>query len=328
MTDPTSRALRLLDLLQTHRRWSGPELARRLGISLRTLRRDVDRLRELGYVVDSAPGEEGGYQLAAGSALPPLLLDDDEAVALAVGIRTATLAGRGAEASARTMAKLDALLPSHLRRRAAALAESVVDLGAGPRPDAESLGELALACRDHERARFAYSDKAGQESRRHVEPHRLVVRAGRWYLLCHDLERDDWRTFRVDRLSEVRRTGARFTPRELDDEQVAAFFRSERPTVHRAEVTIEASPDEVRAAFGRWASGVVGLERDGRVDAATRWPLSGAMPQDILGAVLWIPPQWDWSIDCDPEVAEVLAAVRDRLAEVRIEVEAQGSAGS
>ncbi len=317
MTDPTARTLRLLDLLQSHRRWSGPELARRLGISERTLRRDVERLRELGYVVESAPGEDGGYQLAAGSALPPLLLDDEEAVALAVGVRTAAVAGRGAEAGARTMAKIDALLPAHLRRRAAALAENVVELGAGPRADAEALGELALACRDHERTRFAYRDKEGVESRRYVEPHRLVVRGGRWYLLCHDLDRDAWRTFRLDRLTGVRRTGARFEPRHLDDEQVAGFFRrADRPMYH-AEVTIDVPLEQARAFFGRWAANAVAAEVEGR--AVTRWPLAGPTPQEILGAVLWIPTQWSWSISCGPEVAALLTALRDRLAAVRID---------
>lgn len=316
MTDPTARTLRLLDLLQTHRRWSGPDLASRLGVSLRTLRRDVDRLRELGYVVDSAPGEVGGYQLSAGSTLPPLLLDDEEAVALAVGLRTAAVSGRGAEAGVRTMAKIDALLPAHLRRRAAALAESVVTLGHRPQADASTLGELALACRDHERVRFGYRDQAGTQSRRHAEPHRLVVRSGRWYLLARDVDRAEWRTFRVDRLQQVLRTGARFAPQELDEEQVGGFFTVADRTAYRAVVTIEVPLDQALAHFRGWAGGMEGVEVDGR--PAVRWPLTGATPQDIFGALVWIPPGWAWTVDADAEVAALVTGLRDRLAQVRI----------
>lgn len=321
MSDPTVRALRLLDLLQSHRRWSGRELARRLGVSARTLRRDVERLRELGYVVESAPGEEGGYQLAAGSSMPPLLLDDDEAVALAVGLRTAAVAGHGAEPAARTMAKLDAVLPPHLRRRAAALADHVVEVAPGPRADAAALGELALACRDRERVRFAYTDKSGNATARHAEPHSLVARAGRWYLLCHDIDRDDWRTFRIDRLEKVRRTGARFPPRELTDQQVEQFFGRNDPPRRSAVVTIAVPVEQVRAEFGHWAAAAEATSIAGQ--PATRWPIEGWGPEDILGTVIWIPTAWPWSIECDAEVAQRIAALRDRLSAVVVEQNAQ-----
>ncbi|WP_436736255.1 helix-turn-helix transcriptional regulator [Streptomyces sp. BBFR102] len=228
MLDTSARLLRLLSLLQAHRTWTGPQLAERLGITSRTVRRDVGRLRELGYPVDAAPGAAGGYRLGAGAELPPLLLDDDEAVAVAVGLRTA--AGGGVEglgeSSVRALAKLEQVLPNRLRRRVGALHAYTVPLlraPGGPGVEPGVLTELAAVCRDAERLRFAYRDHAGAESRRTVEPHRLVCTERRWYLVAWDLDRGDWRTFRADRITPRPPHGPRFTPREGPAEDLAAY---------------------------------------------------------------------------------------------------------
>ena len=248
MANTSSRALRLLSLLQNHRFWPGAELAERLGVSPRTLRRDVDRLRELGYPVTAHPGVDGGYQLAPGAALPPLVLDDEEAVALAVGLRLATqgaiqnpvagaarddasgghdgdddLAGTVAEAAARALAKVTQVMPARLRRRAgavAAMTESAswdtARAGQAAAINPDVLATAALACRDSERIRFDYGAASGMRTERHVEPHRLVALDRRWYLVAYDLTRNDWRSFRLDRyLGVPQQTGARFRPRAL-----------------------------------------------------------------------------------------------------------------
>ena len=231
MTDPTARALRLLSLLQTYKFWSGEELAAELEISPRTLRRDVDRLRELGYPVDATPGATGGYRLAAGAHLPPLLLDDDEAVAIAVGLRGAASASIEGieETSVRALAKLEQVLPDRLRRRVNAVHSNVSSMQWGVDTalvDADALAVLALACRDNEEVRFEYRRRDGDEAQRLVEPHNLVSAGRRWYLVGWDLRREDWRTFRLDRLSSPRLGGARFRPRELPAESAAAFVAS------------------------------------------------------------------------------------------------------
>ncbi|MFJ7046248.1 helix-turn-helix transcriptional regulator [Streptomyces sp. NPDC101112] len=228
MLETSARLLRLLSLLQAHREWSGSELADRLGVTPRTVRRDVDRLRELGYPVNASPGTGGGYQLGAGAQLPPLLLDDDEAVAVAVGLRTA--AGQGVEgigeSSVRALAKLEQVLPNRLRRRVGALNAFTVPLLRGPQPsavDPEVLTDLAHACRDAERLRFEYRDHGGATTRRTVEPHRLVCTERRWYLVAWDVDRGDWRTFRVDRVTPRPPHGPRFTPREAPAADLAAY---------------------------------------------------------------------------------------------------------
>ncbi|MFJ5778275.1 helix-turn-helix transcriptional regulator [Streptomyces sp. NPDC093094] len=228
MLETSARLLRLLSLLQAHREWSGADLAERLGVTPRTVRRDVDRLRELGYPVNASPGTGGGYQLGAGAELPPLLLDDDEAVAVAVGLRTA--AGQGVEgigdSSVRALAKLEQVLPHRLRRRVGALNAFTVPMLRGARPDAVDpalLTELAGLCRDAERLRFAYEDHGGAPTRRTVEPHRLVCSERRWYLVAWDLDREDWRTFRVDRIRPRPPHGPRFTPREPPADDLAAY---------------------------------------------------------------------------------------------------------
>jgi predicted DNA-binding transcriptional regulator YafY len=260
MANTSSRMLRLLSLLQTHRYWPGGELADRLEVSARTLRRDVERLRELGYPVDAHRGVEGGYQLAAGAALPPLLLDDDEAVALTIGLRAAAqgaIAGIE-ESSVRALAKVVQVMPPRLRRRVDALQEATVPAlwnPSGPTVDAGVLTVVAQACRDEERVRFAYTTRAGEQANRHVEPHRLVALGRRWYLVAFDLARNDWRSFRLDRLEQARSTGLRFQPRPLPGKDAAAFVRAgieNLPTAHAVEAVIQAPLDAVRKVLGHW----------------------------------------------------------------------------
>ncbi|WP_327306279.1 YafY family protein [Streptomyces sp. NBC_01298] len=232
MTDTPARLLSLLSLLQTPREWPGSELAERLRVSARTIRRDIDRLRELGYPVEATLGAEGGYRLVAGAAMPPLVLDDEEAVAIAVGLR----AGAGhaiegvEEASVRALAKLEQVLPGRLRRRVSALQSATVAVarGDGASVDPRTLTAIASAVAGPERLRFAYRARDGVASRRLVEPYRLVSTGSRWYLVAYDMEREDWRTFRVDRLSEPGATGVRFAPRELPMDAVEFVRRGLR----------------------------------------------------------------------------------------------------
>jgi len=222
----SARLLQLLSLLQTRRDWPGPELASRLDIGVRTLRRDVDRLRQLGYPVQATPGVAGGYRLGAGAELPPLLLDEEEAVAVAVGLRTAASVGVAGieETSVRALAKLEQVLPSRLRRRVNAVGSATVPYpGTGPAVDAETLAIIAGAARDHERLRFRYRTHEGQDSRRVVEPHGLVHTGKRWYLVAFDTGRDEWRTFRVDRIDGRPSTDRRFTPREPPAKGIANY---------------------------------------------------------------------------------------------------------
>ncbi|WP_367134821.1 MULTISPECIES: helix-turn-helix transcriptional regulator [Streptomyces] len=228
MTDTPARLLNLLSLLQTPREWPGSELAERLGVTTRTIRRDIERLRDLGYPVQATMGAVGGYRLAAGAALPPLVLDDEEAVAIAVGLR----AGAGhavdgiEEASVRALAKLEQVLPSRLRHRVSALQAATVPItsGDGATVDPRTLTTMASAATGNERLRFTYRKGDGTEMQRLVEPHRLVSTGRRWYLVAYDIDRGDWRTFRVDRVSEPFATGARFAPRELPAANAAEFM--------------------------------------------------------------------------------------------------------
>ncbi len=208
---PTARLLGLLSLLQARPRWSGPELALRLGVTVRTVRRDVERLRRLGYPVASEVGTAGGYRLGAGGrAMPPLMLDREEALAVAVCLRstaTESIEG-GGEAAVRALAKLEQLLPSVLRRQVGTLAAMTARLGSGASPvDPEVLVTLTRACRDGERLRVRYRDIRGRVTERRLDPHRLVSTARQWYLVARDVERAGWRSFRVDRLLAVEATG-------------------------------------------------------------------------------------------------------------------------
>ncbi|GAA2203890.1 YafY family protein [Nonomuraea monospora] len=263
MANTSTRTLRLLSLLQTHRYWPGAELADRLGVSPRTLRRDVDRLRELGYPVEAQRGVDGGYQLAAGAALPPLVIDDEEAVALTVGLQAAAqnpVEGI-AESSVRVLAKVVQVMPVRLRRRIDALRAMTVSAGwdgqtrAGVDPSV--LTTIAVACRDNERLRFSYTAADGRHTERHTEPHRLVSLGRRWYLVAYDLERHDWRSFRVDRLSAPQGTGSRFRPRPLPAGDAAEFVRAgldNVPRSYRVEVVVRAPAEVVRERVGRWST--------------------------------------------------------------------------
>jgi predicted DNA-binding transcriptional regulator YafY len=230
MLETSARLLRLLSLFQGRRYWSGMDLADRLEVTTRTLRRDVDKLRSLGYPIHSTTGTEGGYQLGAGTFMPPLLLDDDEAVAVALGLRSAaTGAIQGIEeASVRALSKIEQILPPRLARRVAALQSMIVTpTGTNaytPPVDINKVSAIASACRDSESLRFRYSDHGGKASVRNVEPHRLVNLGGRrWYLVAWDTDRKDWRTFRVDRIENQPSTGVRFVPREPPAKDLAAY---------------------------------------------------------------------------------------------------------
>jgi predicted DNA-binding transcriptional regulator YafY len=252
MTETASRLLTLLSLLQGRRDWPGGELADRLEVSGRTVRRDVERLRGLGYPVESLTGPAGGYRLRAGTAMPPLLLDDDEAIAIAVGLRTAAGASVTGieETSLRALVKLEQVLPAHLGRRVRALGSATVTVPAdGPTVDPQSLTLIAAACRDFERVRFAYRGRDGAASRREVEPQALVNLGRRWYLLAWDPGREDWRTFRVDRLSRPTSTGVRFTPRNPPANDAAAYVAqrlSATPHRHEARLTLHAPAEAIR----------------------------------------------------------------------------------
>jgi predicted DNA-binding transcriptional regulator YafY len=255
MSGTSSRLLTLLSLLQARRDWPGGELADRLEVSSRTIRRDVERLRELGYPVESLTGPAGGYRLRAGTAMPPLLLDDDEAIAIAVGLSTAARASVTGieETSVRALVKLEQVLPAHLRRRVRALQSATLTLPAGgPTVDPQDLTLIATACRDSECLRFAYRGRDGAASRREVEPHSLVNLGRRWYLVAWDRGREDWRTFRVDRLTRPAATGVRVPARTLPATDAADHIaKSMSAWKHRfeARVTLHAPAEEIRRRF-------------------------------------------------------------------------------
>lgn len=245
MLQTSARLLRLLSLFQAQRYWSGSELSVRLNVTGRTLRRDVDRLRSLGYPVHSTSGVAGGYQLGAGATLPPLLLDDDEAVAVALGLRTAANGGIAGieESSVRALLKLEEVSPTRLRQRVAALHGYIVPLKSRrPGVDADLLSLIAGACRDHDSIRFHYQNRTGAPSVRTVEPYRVVHTGYRWYLAAWDTGRKDWRTFRVDRIEGIPKTTARFKPRKAPGD-FAMFVAKSLAQVRypfRARVTLHA----------------------------------------------------------------------------------------
>lgn len=264
-----ARLLRLLSLLQTPREWPGSELAERLGVTSRTVRRDVDRLRDLGYPVEATMGALGGYRLGAGKAMPPLLLDDEEAVAIAVGLRTAArqpVAGI-AEASLRALAKLQQVLPPRLARRVSSLTAATA-ASASPFTslvDPAQLAIIAGAVQARERVRFAYVAQEGVASKRHVEPVQLVALGRRWYLLSFDVERDDWRIFRLDRLSAAVATGARFAARVAPGgdatEYVTRKMYETAPT-YRARATLRLPVEVARARLADFAGDLSALDDD------------------------------------------------------------------
>jgi len=249
MSDSAARLLRLLGLLQRRSTWSGAELVERLEVDARTVRRDVERLRSLGYQIRGIPGAGGGYHLGGGTDVPPLLFEDEEAMAVAVVLgASAGAAVPGIERGALTaLAKLDRLLPPRLRSQLTALRAATVSLVSPSEViSTEWLIALAQACDNHQRAMFSYRAHDGSPSERRVEPHRLVATDRRWYLVAYDLERADWRTFRVDRISSVKVPGHTFVPRPLSDpaRMVAEGITTSHYT-HRAVVVVRAAPDEV-----------------------------------------------------------------------------------
>ena len=318
MSDATtsSRLLTLLSLLQGRRDWPGGELAKRLAVSGRTVRRDVERLRGLGYPVESLTGPAGGYRLRAGTAMPPLLLDDDEAIAIAVGLRTAARASvTGIEETAvRALVKLEQVLPAHLRRRVQALGSATSALPApGPTVDPQTLTVIAAACRDAERLRFAYRGRDGEASRREVEPHSVVNVGRRWYLVAWDCRREDWRTFRLDRL-ERPTPGRRFTPRALPAKDGAAYVTqslSAAPSRYEARLTLHAPAEAVRLSSS-W--GTVTPLDERRCELRT-----GDDNLEWLAARLTM-LQVDFDVHEPPELVAHMAALAGRLARA-----AQGS---
>lgn len=248
MAESAARLLHLLSLLQVRPHWTGPELAERLSVTERTLRRDIGRLRELGYPVHADRGVTGGYRLAPGHALPPLLLDDDEAIALVVALRTA--AGSGiAPPTLSALAKLEQVLPTRLRPRIAALAQATVALPA-PVADPQVLSLLATACRHQHRVRFGYTDYHGRSSARHVEPLRLVYSGQHWYLVARDMERDAWRVFRADRVTDPLDTASRFTHRDPPDAAaVVAGAVATAPYAHSARLLLAMPADQAIHVF-------------------------------------------------------------------------------
>jgi predicted DNA-binding transcriptional regulator YafY len=316
MSETSGRLLRMLSLLQTPREWPGPELAQRLGVSQRTVRNDVDRLRQLGYPVLASRGSIGGYRLSAGAAMPPLLLDDDEAVAIAVALGTASGGAiDGMEETAlRALTKLLQVLPTRLSGRVDALQAHTVRV-AGRRRGADIAGklltELAAASRDREVVRFAYSDHSGSATERRVEPYRLVNWGQRWYLVAFDLGRDDWRTFRIDRMTETRGVGHRFRARELPAEDIAAYVASKTRQVQMkvsGRVIVHAPAEFVEQRIGSWTQGSIeplGEER-------CRVQIGARSPQDIafwLGVL-----DCDFEVEDSPDLADSVRLISERYA--------------
>ncbi len=313
-SDPTGRVLQLLSLLQTHRRWSSSELAVELEVTTRTVRRDIDRLRALGYPVEASPGVDGGYRLAAGAHLPPLMLDDDEAVAIAVGLWSATSAPiDGIEDTAlRALAKVESLLPDRIRRRTTAITSNVSTYRwheEQPSVDIAVVTTVTAACRDHEELRFAYVSKVGDASDRLVEPHRLVSVDQRWYLLAWDLRRGDWRTFRLDRLSDPRPAGARFTPREVPGGDPASFVADNlgsAPLPYEVAVVVGATFDAVHGRVP-WLVDNATTRADGTVEVLLR----GRSPAQIATQIARLAASFDVTIVGDDVPDDVRTSVRE-----------------
>jgi predicted DNA-binding transcriptional regulator YafY len=295
--DVTQRLLRMLALLPARPVWTAEELAERLEVTTRTVRRDVAKLRELGYAVDAEPGRYGGYRLARGQVLPPLVLTDEEAVAVAVGLRGATVSGVGRldDSAVTALAKLEQVLPSRLRERVAAIGADTIHLGGSSHAvvDATVLADLALACRRDERVLLGYRDREGTRTRRDVDPHEVVHAAGRWYLVARDVRKGEWRTFRIDRVTDVLPTAVRTG---LVDPPDAAALVAEAltfgPYRWRATVRLVLPLEEARY---RVSPAFTHLEADGDTTLLSL----GADSLDWLARFIV-------SIGCDVEVVEPL----------------------
>ena len=312
MLNTSARLLRLLSLFQAQRYWSGAELSKRLEVTGRTLRRDVDRLRSLGYPVHSTSGVEGGYQLGAGATLPPLLLDDDEAVAVALGLRTSAQSGISGteEASVRALLKLEQVLPPRLRHRVMALHGFVVPLERrGPSVDANLLSAIAGACRDCECIRFKYQDRTGSATLRLVEPHRLVHTGYRWYLVAWDISRKDWRTFRIDRIDGKTKSSTRFSPRKPPEGDFAKFVSkslSQVPYPVRARITLHASLEALSRRIPPSAGVLQSIDENSCMLQTGSYSLEGiAMHLSWLGV--------DFRVHEPPELIDYIRKLVDRF---------------
>jgi predicted DNA-binding transcriptional regulator YafY len=312
MLQTSARLLRLLSLFQVQRYWSGADLAHRLDITGRTLRRDVDRLRSLGYPVHSTSGTAGGYQLGAGATLPPLLLDDEEAVAVALGLRTSASGSVTGieEASMRALLKLEQVLPPRLRPRVAALNSFIVPLGnRGPTVDAERLSVIAAACRDHEKIRFNYHNRSGAASARGVEPYRLVHTGHRWYLVAWDVDRQDWRTFRIDRIEGKLKTSTRFKPRQPPEGDYVAFVSKSVayvPYPYRARITLREPVETIAQRIPPSVGMLEGLdERSCTLHTGAHSLESITIHLSLLGV--------DFQVHEPPELIEYIRRLVDRL---------------
>jgi len=320
MVQTSARLLALLSLLQVRREWTGQELADRLDVGPRTIRRDVDKLRSLGYPIEAAPGVAGGYRLGSGGELPPLLLDDAEAVAVAVGLRTAAAGGIAGieETSVRALTKLEQVLPGRLRRRVSALSLATSAFGMeGPRIDPEVLATLAGACRDQVRLRFPYIARDERATQRSVEPAAVVYSGHRWYLVAFDLDRDDWRTFRIDRIRGRVRAGERGRRRVVPGGDPAEFVRERlRGAARESEAGVDAVPGRIRLGVSaarartripiRWAE----VEPDG--EEACVVTSRGAWTRGFL---VWMATLDEpMEVLAPPELVEVARAMAARLA--------------
>lgn len=312
MLETSARLLRLLSLLQARRFWSGTELAERLEITDRTLRRDIDRLRSLGYPVEATSGVAGGYQLGAGASLPPLLLEDDEALAISIGLRTANHRISGIEDAALcALVKLERVLPPRLRRRADALRATIMQLdSSGPRIESDVLTSLARARQEHLTVSFDYLARGKQAATRRVEPVGLVHTGFRWYLVAWDLDRNDWRTFRVDRISGAVQLGTPAVPRALPEDGDLRRYVSRSVSAdayaHQAKIILHV-PFEVAVPHISPTAGI--LEP---VDAAScRWTTGGNCWSVLAMHVAQV--GFDFTIEDPPEFAEHLRLLHTRL---------------
>lgn len=312
MWDTPARLLRLLSLLQVQRDWTGRELAERLAVDVRTVRRDMERLRGLGYPVHSTPGIAGGYRLEPGTDLPPLLLDDEEAVAVAVCLRTAaggTVAGIE-EAAVRALAKFDRLLPNRLRGRAGALSSATVAMTSQrPVVEGDDLAAVAAACRDHQVLRFDYRTNQGVTARRTVEPLRLVHTGRLWYLVAWDRDRADWRTFRVDRIGGRPVPVDRFEPRPFPFDDVAAFVsRGTAVEAYPVQATVIVhEPLEVAAAHVSPNAGVL----EARDDTSCTLHLGARSIADLAHYLQ--ETNLEMTVAAPEELRDELRALADRL---------------
>ncbi|MET3803249.1 putative DNA-binding transcriptional regulator YafY [Nakamurella sp. UYEF19] len=312
MLETSTRLLRLLSLLQTHREWSGTDLADRLGVTERTIRRDVEKVRALGYVVKAQPGSGQGYRLAAGGSLPPLLLEGDEAVAIAVGLRGVTLSGvTGMEETAvQALIKLEQVMPDRLKRRIDTLRGAIVPMAdQGPSVDVDVLVAVAAAVRDRETLRADYRDFRGARSTRRLQPQGIVHSQRLWYLVAWDVDRADWRTFRMDRLEPRIPSGPRFPPREPPASDLSQYVSrgiSIAPYRYRCRITIHAPAQVVAERIGP-SIGVITA-----IDDQTCELVAGSESLDQMALYIGLLGH-EMAVHEPPELAAHLARTADRF---------------